>query len=185
MTLSVPPRSLNKTTPSIYVACLAAYNNGKLHGTWIDCCQPAEDIDAEIQRMLESSPEPDAEEWAIHDFEGFGSWKPGESESIDTIAEVAEMIEEHGPVFADLMANFHGDLKSAKYHMERSYMGCFNSMQDYAEQFMKDCGDLDSIPEHLHAYFDFEAYARDLERDGHIFVIETGHLQQVHVFTNE
>jgi len=33
-------------TPRIYVACLAAYNSGKLHGEWIDASQTAEDIHA-------------------------------------------------------------------------------------------------------------------------------------------
>jgi Antirestriction protein (ArdA) len=27
------------TEPRIYVACLAAYNNGYLHGAWIDAIQ--------------------------------------------------------------------------------------------------------------------------------------------------
>jgi antirestriction protein len=27
------------TEPRIYVACLAAYNNGNLHGAWIDATQ--------------------------------------------------------------------------------------------------------------------------------------------------
>ena len=32
------------STPRIYVACLAAYNNGRLHGRWIDADQSVEDI---------------------------------------------------------------------------------------------------------------------------------------------
>ena len=31
-------------TPRIYVACLAAYNGGTLHGEWIDADQSADDI---------------------------------------------------------------------------------------------------------------------------------------------
>lgn len=42
------------------MACLAAYNNGKLHGCWIDAIQD------QINSMLASSPEEDAEEYAIH-----------------------------------------------------------------------------------------------------------------------
>ena len=34
------------TTPKIYVACLAAYNNGFLHGQWIDANQETEAIHA-------------------------------------------------------------------------------------------------------------------------------------------
>ena len=35
----------------IYVADLAAYNNGKLHGVWIDACDDLEDIQEQIDKM--------------------------------------------------------------------------------------------------------------------------------------
>ena len=38
--LNAPPDG----SPRIYVACLAAYNAGRLHGRWIDANQSAEDI---------------------------------------------------------------------------------------------------------------------------------------------
>ena len=60
-----------QTTPKVYVACLAAYNNGILHGQWIEANQGKEGIQEEIQDMLSKSPIPGAEEWAIHDYEGF------------------------------------------------------------------------------------------------------------------
>ena len=41
----------------IYVACLAAYNNGRLHGVWIDATDDIDDIQDQINEMLESSPE--------------------------------------------------------------------------------------------------------------------------------
>lgn len=47
--------------PRIYVACLAVYNNGRLHGRWIDATAPDE-IWREVSAMLRASPEPDAEE---------------------------------------------------------------------------------------------------------------------------
>lgn len=46
--------------PEIYVADLAAYNNGDLIGRWIDATLDPEDMLAEIQDMLEQG-----EEWAI------------------------------------------------------------------------------------------------------------------------
>ncbi|MEH6808999.1 MAG: antirestriction protein ArdA, partial [Hyphomonas oceanitis] len=51
--------------PRIYVACLAAYNGGRLHGRWIDATEH-EAVWKEVRAMLAASPEPDAEEWAIH-----------------------------------------------------------------------------------------------------------------------
>lgn len=59
--------------PSIYVACLASYNNAILHGVWIDATQSEDEIMAEIWSMLDNIPEPNAEEYAIQDYEGFGS----------------------------------------------------------------------------------------------------------------
>jgi antirestriction protein len=48
--------------PKLYVACLAAYNAGILHGKWIDVCSDLESIWTEIKAMLAASSEPDAEE---------------------------------------------------------------------------------------------------------------------------
>ncbi len=40
--------NLSDSNPRIYVACLAAYNNGYLHGAWIDADQDADEIRDEI-----------------------------------------------------------------------------------------------------------------------------------------
>lgn len=62
----------------IYVACLAAYNNSKLHGVWIDSTDDIDDIQDQINEMLESSPEENAEQWVIHDYERYGSYRLSE-----------------------------------------------------------------------------------------------------------
>lgn len=46
------------TTPRIYVACLASYNAGLLHGRWIDLDGDADEVHAEIAAMLRESPYP-------------------------------------------------------------------------------------------------------------------------------
>ena len=53
----------------IYVACLASYNNGCLHGAWLDLTHVShvEDIQEGIDWVLATSPTPGAEEYAIHD----------------------------------------------------------------------------------------------------------------------
>ncbi len=72
-------------TPSIYVACLAAYNSGFLHGKWISADRTFSAIYDEIQDMLRESPIEDAEEFAIHDYEGFGNTRFGEYEDLETV----------------------------------------------------------------------------------------------------
>ncbi|MEP1172248.1 MAG: antirestriction protein ArdA, partial [Alphaproteobacteria bacterium] len=54
-----------RETQRIYVACLAAYNNGHLHGAWIEATSPDEVRD-KVRAMLAASPEPDGDEWSIH-----------------------------------------------------------------------------------------------------------------------
>jgi antirestriction protein len=87
-------------TPRIYVACLAAYNNGQLHGQWIDASQSADDIYTQIASVLKSSPQVGAEEWAVHDYEGFGGIHMNEWPDIERVAALARLIEDHGGAFA-------------------------------------------------------------------------------------
>jgi len=47
-----------------------------------------------------------------------------------------------------------------------AYQGEFRSMQEFAEQLVDDTGMLDQVPENLRYYFDYAAFARDLELGG-------------------
>jgi antirestriction protein len=77
--------------PRIYAACLASYNSGRLYGAWIDCeGKSGDDIRADISRMLKGSPAPSAEEWAIHDHEGFAGLITSEWPDLDDVAAMAE-----------------------------------------------------------------------------------------------
>ena len=67
---SVRGRRSRRDVASDYPICLAAYNSGYLHGTWIAATTPDGIMDA-VRAMLAASPLPDAEEWAIHDHDGF------------------------------------------------------------------------------------------------------------------
>ena len=79
----------------IYVADLAAYNAGKFHGVWIDATMGMDEIWEEVKNMLAKSPEPMAEEYAIHDYEGFGGYGLSEYEGLERAHEIAAFIEEH------------------------------------------------------------------------------------------
>jgi hypothetical protein len=61
-----------KDGPRIWVGSLADYNNGLLHGEWIDAAVPDEQLAAAVQRMLAASEEPGAEEYGIFEFDKFG-----------------------------------------------------------------------------------------------------------------
>ncbi len=161
----------------IYVACLAAYNNGYLHGRWIDAKQDARAIHDAIRAMLNTSPIADAEEWAIHDYEGFGSLSISEYEGIEYVAQLAAFIAEHGELGAELINHF-GDIEQASEALEDGYHGSFESLADYVQSLTEDTG---QIPEHLRFYIDWDAMARDAEMSGDLFTVQTAH-DEVHVF---
>lgn len=146
-------------TPRIYVACLASYNAGKLHGRWIDATD-ADVIREEIQKMLAESDEPIAEEWAIHDYENFGGLSISEYEDIDKVAELGALIEEHGEAFA-VFADHEGVEYATVESFNEAYCGEWDSEKDYAENIFDELY-AHEVPEHLQNYIDYEAFARDL-----------------------
>jgi antirestriction protein len=161
----------------IYVACLAAYNNGILYGVWLDATQDMGDLWEGINTMLKASPMPDAEEWAIHDYEGYGNLSLSEYMGIQKAHELAIFIEEHEDLGLLVLEYFCGDLAEATKAIEDQYLGQYQSLADYAEESY--CGE---IPSDLSYYIDWDAMARDLELNGSVFGIMEDY-NILHVFS--
>ena len=170
--------------PRIYVACLASYNAGRLHGKWIEASQTADEIREEIDEILRSSPEFIAEDWAIHDYEGFEGIRISEHENIELIAEFAALVEEQRELIGRLVDHCGGlnEIEEAKRMLEEDYAGEADSLEDWAENFLDDTGVLGEVPSSLRYYIDFKSYGRDAELSGDIFTIEID--SKVHVFWN-
>ncbi|MEJ8561563.1 antirestriction protein ArdA [Yoonia sp. GPGPB17] len=160
----------------VYVACLAAYNNGILHGCWIDAEQDADVIYDDVKAMLAASPMEDAEEWAIHDYEGFEGVQLSECEGFAAVSELAAFISEHGEIGGQLI-NHLGSLDEAKKAIEDAYAGEYKSLAEFAEELTEQSTE---IPENLRYYIDYEAMARDIEIND-VFTIDTCS-HKVHVF---
>ncbi len=191
----------------IYVACLADYNNGHLHGVWIDDCTDRDTIESEIATMLrgskypnvmvecpchdtntgslDSCPDckgigkvPSAEEWAIHDHEGFEGIKIGENQDLDNVVLHATMLDKHDGAWAAYISSFNQDGTEESFQDE--YQGSANSPEDYAENLYSEIYDLKDNP--LLSYVDWERVARDLGYDGYSF--ERDSSGTLHVFRN-
>ncbi|MCX7123863.1 MAG: antirestriction protein ArdA [Gammaproteobacteria bacterium] len=164
-------------TIRIYVADLAAYNSGYLHGVWIDATADLETMQDQVNAMLETSPIGFAEEYAIHDYEGFGKYTLEEYAGLELAHETAIFIQEHGEV-AIAALEYNSNLEEAKSLVEDNYHGCYDSEEEYAEQLLSDCYD---IPDHLANYIDYKRVARDLFCDGYFSA--KGDNYKVHVFS--
>ena len=184
MTTSQTPALLGFTTeqsadePRIYVACLAAYNGGRLHGRWISAACGEDHIWTETRAMLAESPEPDAEEWAVHDFENFQGANLSEYASFETVCVLAEFVTERGRLGAKVYRHFGDDLSQARAAFDE-YAGEFQSLGDFAATLHEEGGT--EIPAALEYYIDWQDMGRDMELNGDVFTIETG-FDQLHVF---
>lgn len=171
-------------TPRIYVASLADYNAGHLHGCWIDASERVETVREKIAEMLGRSRELIAEDWAIHDYEGFGDLRLSEFADLDRVTDAAHLIIEHGSIFARLLNHFGGlcGIDEARQAMDDGYRGAFDSLADYAEELIEDCyaSELKELPGFIRYRIDYEGIGDDLELGGDIFTIECG--GKVHVF---
>ncbi len=163
--------------PRIYAASLSDYNAGRLHGAWLDANQEPEALLAGISAMLAASPEPGAEEWAIHDCEGFGAVCLSEYETVETVSKLAKGIAIHGPAFAAWAAHLgpgYDDLE----RFDDCYQGHFDSLTSYGNDFLEALGLAEIIERHVPAELvayvkiDGEAFGRDLAMSGDVTVVE-------------
>ena len=131
----------------IYIACLASYNNGTLHGKWIDATSDVDEMQEDVNALLRSSKYPNvmvecpacggvcrvgacstckgsgevpsAEEFAIHDFDGIPNI--GEYCGLRAVADYVEFVEAHdsfAPAMIEaVLDNCCGDLEIGRAHV--------------------------------------------------------------------
>lgn len=169
----------------IYIACLASYNNGFLHGKWFDLndFNDADDLrEAITNDVLESKDNPTTvkygetcEEFAIHDFEAPKGVDIKEYSDLDELMEMNEILnDDNGEIILALKSHVGLDsIEAAKDYYDENHCGEFKSDTDFAFDVAENvmCWNLS---EGIGRYFDAEAFARDLmfehfEIDGHYF----------------
>jgi antirestriction protein len=145
----------------IYIACLASYNAGRLHGAWFDVTRhdDAEDIEDAIQDVLTSSPVAGAEEYAIHDYENFPAEHFGECPDLEELCAYARLVEEDGDDARArlLVSNFGAAWRD---HTEDYYQRHRNKGDAAYELYN------DEVPENLARYIDWRQMEEDMCRDG-------------------
>lgn len=163
--------------PQVYVACLAAYNAGYLHGIWIDATQSVDEIWIEINKMLSKSPIADAEEFEIQDYSDFGSLIIEPYTDIETINSLAIFVKEYGQLGVQILECRGGNIEDAMTYIEDCYHGEFNSEKEFAEYIANETWE---IPEYLVNYIDYESVAHDLFINDYFSLDVDG---KVHVFS--
>jgi antirestriction protein len=130
---------------------------------------------------------PGAEEFAIHDFQGFGPLRFSEYQSLQAVSRLARGIAEHGPAFAH-WAKLTDTDDSRLDQFEEAYEGHYPDLAEYGESVVDGFGlrqELEeATPELLASYVEIQvaAFARDMEVGGMILTSEGD--GGVYVFTN-
>ena len=125
--------------------------------------------------MLRNSHEPDAEEYGVFDYDGFGDAASllGEYPSLETISKVARGILENGQAFAAWAAYVGPERHEELDRFEDQYLGEWESIEAYAEDLLEESEAyrvIEEAPEWLRPYLqvDVEGYARDLGLELHV-----------------
>lgn len=82
-------------------------------------------------------------------------------ELLDTVEDYQE------PALFYLMDTCGESIQDALSHMD-DVMVFEGNAQDYAHEYIEDTGMLDTLPEQLRYYFDYEAFARDMSLNGDV-----------------
>jgi antirestriction protein len=163
----------------VYVASLCDYNAGVLFGAWIDASDPAT-MQAEIAAMLAESPTAkvegrEAEEYAIHDHEGFDGVRVSEYADLYTLCTIAEGVREHGDAFLAWVANAPND-NTDKDDFEDDFRGEYDSLADYVQEYWEESGQMPKAPDGQWwspaNYIDWERMANDLEMSGDVWTAD-------------
>lgn len=158
-----------KNMMNIYLTNLGKYNEGELIGEWVELPVSHEELQKVFERIGINE---EYEEYFITDYE-CDFYEVGEYESLDTLNEIAERIEELGEeeseVVKALMSELGYTLNEAIDKVNsgdyRIYSDC-DDMTDIAYQVVEECGYLNNVPDNVARYFDYESFGRDLGIEG-------------------
>jgi antirestriction protein len=164
--------------PAIYVGTYRKYNNGSLRGEWVDLFEhpTKEEFYNHIKNLHADEDDP---EYMFQDYENFPDCFYGESCFDDRLWDWLDLDENQRQTCAIYFDNVsqEGSIEDA---LERS-RGAYDNKEAYAREILQDCGSLANLSEELQWFFDFEAYANNLENSGDTTFVEKD--GQILVFT--
>lgn len=165
----------------IYLTNLGKYNEGHLIGEWVDLPISEEELQKVLDRIGINE---EYEEYFITDYEtDLEGIEIGEYSNLEDLNEMAETLEsldndEKEVVDAIMSEGYSLDEALEKKDDCMVYCDC-SDMEDVAREYAEQTGLLDSIPENLQSYFDFEAFGRDMSYEGTFVFTNNGNCVQI------
>lgn len=175
-----PEREPTAERPRVWIVSLADYNAGRLHGAWVDVAVEDDELVTAAERIIATSPDPSAEEWAIFDYDNFFSYRVGEYEDLRQVAAIARGIAEDGEAFAAYAqhSGAHGEELETGY--VEAFVGYWESKDAFLDELLDDYGIDDALAVGMpgwllsHISIEREGLLRDLLNDFHVEDVSDG-----------
>ena len=143
------------TEPRVYVSTYGKYSDGNLKGAWLNLDEygNAKAFYAACRKLHSDEHDP---ELMFQDYEGFPCGYYGECSIKDELWDWLKLDDDE----KEILDAYHTgvDQSGTIENALDAYAGNYESPEDWAYEYLNDCGD---VPEHLEGYVDYKAYARD------------------------
>ena len=149
-------------SPALYCGTYGKYNSGNLRGMWVDLStfDYYEDFVNFCNAIHADEEEP---ELMYQDGENIPDSLCSESmgeEEFNNLLKYCELCDEYNvSAVDDFLEIFSPEDLDMMYE---SYVGVYDSKEDFAREIVSDCYDIEKMMGDLACYFDYEAFARDL-----------------------
>lgn len=139
--MATKPAGIATGCPDVgaYIACLASYNGGILHGFWVDleAVEDVDDIHECIAWVMATSSEPGAEEYAVHDWAGVPRSMRAEWPNWVQTLPLIHAIAEYGEAFEVWHGNAP-DYNQDPAEFINDYVGSYDSGADFVREYYED-----------------------------------------------
>ena len=160
----------------IFVNTWGNYNeNGVDRGERIELPKDEDELDKKLKAIADAMGDHDPE-WAIHDYEWVGEIDMGEVHEMSSIKTWNAYCQEADELDECDLQEIAAAIEAFGYNfveaMERHQRGCFmfypdSTLDDVAYDIVNECLFMSDTPEILKMYFDYKAYARDMQIEGY------------------
>ena len=161
-------KKINKTNrkdynmPKYYIACLGSYNNGILSGKWFDWATSDTQYWEQVKEVLDNSQYENAEETAIHDYDG--GVNLGEYPDVDRLTEVGCAMDESSEEIVKAYLENQGEDADLQCINDK-YVGNYDTEKDFAMSWATDCLGYEENPTWPMSNIDWDGATRDLMFD--------------------
>ena len=149
-------------SPALYCGTYGKYNSGNLRGMWVNVSAfGSYEYFIDFCKAIHADEEDP--ELMYQDYENIPRSLYHESmgeEGFNKIAEYCELCDDYSVSAVDDFLEWSSSDDLGRMH--DAYVGVYDSEEDFAEEIVSDCYDLDNMMGSLACYFDYEKFARDL-----------------------